>query len=207
MILRTIAGAMIALAIAASPALACKGPEIFADEFTDDSGPWDNTNFATIGGGQAELKMQPGYMGVLRYLGDLPKEFDVCVDITTPPAKNPDGGTLGGLAFWFKDYENAYFVGTTPIGAVGSFRVTKGRALVASPFRRQNALKAGAGSKNNLRITAKGNTITVYANDQRVASFRGVPEDGYIGLYAESSQQEDSNPWQFSNFKLSEAPN
>ncbi len=57
MMLRTIAGAMLALAIAGGPALACKGDEIFSDDFADDSGPWDSTQFSTIAGGYAELKL------------------------------------------------------------------------------------------------------------------------------------------------------
>jgi len=206
MILRSFAGAMLALAIVASPALACQGDEIYSDDFSSGDGPWDNVDWATIGGGKAVLKLRPGYMGVLRFLGELPKEFDMCVDVTYPAAKNPDGGTVGGLGFWFKDYENTYIVGTTPVGALGSFRITKNRFLVASPFKVESALKAGAGSKNRIRVTAKGNTITVYVNDQRIRSFRGVPDEGYIGLYAESGQQEESNPWEFTNFKLTEAP-
>src|SRR5262249_43859740 len=120
MIGRAFTGALIALAIAASPALACKGEEIFSDDFADDGGPWDQTQFSKIGGGFAEVTMKPGYLGVVKLLADTPKEFDMCVDLIYPEAKTPDGGTTGGLAFWFKDYENFFYVGTTPIGAAGA---------------------------------------------------------------------------------------
>jgi hypothetical protein len=206
MIGRALMGALIALSIAASPALACKGEEIFSDDFSDDLGPWDQTQFSKIGGGKAELQLRPGYWGVVRFVGDTPKEFDVCVDITYPEAKNPDGGTAGGLAIWFKDYENTFVVATTPVGVAGVFRINKNKYTLLSPFRKYNPLKAGAGQTNTLRITAKGNQVTLYANDQKLASFRGAPEEAYIGLYAQSWEGETENVWQFQNFKLTQPP-
>jgi hypothetical protein len=207
MVLRMITGAILALAIGVSPALACKGEEIYSDDFTDPNGPWPNPPWFTISGGSAEIKMDPGYRGVINYLGGDFADFDVCVDITYPQAKNADGGTYGGLVLWFKDMENMYEIFTTPIGAMGAFRYTKGRALLAAPVRKQNALKTGAGATNTLRITAKGGNVTIYANDQRAATFRGVvPEGGgYVGLTA-TSEQDQANAWKFSKFKLTEAP-
>jgi len=207
MFLRTITGAILALTIAASPALACKGDEIYSDDFTDPNGPWPNPPWFTIGGGNAEIKMDPGYRGVVNYLGGDFTDLDVCVDITYPEAKNPDGGTYGGIVFWFKGMEDHYEVFTTPIGAVGAFRYTMGRALLATPVRKQNAVKAGAGSTNTFRVTVKGGNVTIYGNDQRLANFRGVmPEGGgYVGLTA-TSEQDQQNAWKFNNFKLTEAP-
>jgi hypothetical protein len=203
--LRSIVGAVLALAIAASPALACKGEEIFSDDFKEDSGMWPSADWISIGGGAMELKLRPGYQGFAAFRGESPKEFDACVDITYPEAKKPDGGTVAGFAFWFKDYDNYYAIGTTPVGAVGAFRINKGKFALQAPFRKVNQLKAGAGATNTFRVTVKGNAITVYANDQRVAGFRGVPDDGLLGLIAES-EQDNANAWKFSNFKLTEAP-
>src|SRR5262245_26954906 len=115
--LRSIAGAMLALAIAASPALACKGEEIFSDDFSEDSGMWPNADWLKIGGGALELKLPAGYQGFARFQGDNPKEFDMCVDITYPDAKKPE--TIAGIAFWWKDYDNYYGIGTAPLGVVG----------------------------------------------------------------------------------------
>ncbi len=142
----------------------------------------------------------------MRFLGDTPKEFDVCIDVTYPEAKKPDGGTAGGLAIWFKDYQNTYIVATTPAGVAGAHRYNKDKYGLVSPYRKQASLKAGVGEKNTLRVTAKGNQVTVYANDQRLFAFRGTPEEAYIGLYAQSWEGETSNTWKFSNFKLTEAP-
>ena len=206
MALRTIVGAMLALAIAGSPALACQGEEIYSDDFADDSGMWgDPPDWMKIGGGSMELKLQPGYRGIAFFRGGQQKEFDVCVDITYPEAKKPDGGTVAGIAFWFKDWENHYVVGTTPVGAVGAYRYNKDKLALQSPFRSNPAVKGGAGAQNTFRVTVKGNAITIYANDQRIAGFRGTPEEAWMGLYAES-EQDNSNAWKFSNFRLTEAP-
>jgi len=205
--LRTVVGALLALTIAASPALACKGEEIYSDDFTQPDGPWPNAAWFSINGGKAELKMEPGYRGVASYLGGNFTDFDVCVDITYPEAKNPDGGTYAGLVFWFKGMDDHYEVFTTPVGVVGAFRFTKSRALLASPVRKQGSLKAGAGATNTIRVTVKDKSVTVYANDEKVAAFKGImPEGGgYIGLMA-TSEKDQANVWQFSNFKLTEAP-
>jgi len=203
--LRSMTGAMFALAIAASPALACKGDEIFSDDFNSPDGPWQMTDNVAIGKGSVDFKTPAGGAGAAIFVGEKPKEFDMCIDVTFPQARNPDGGTLGGILFWLNDFQNMYLAAVTPVGALGVVRFNKGRVLVASPFKKQNALKAGAGAKNTIRVSAKGNTVTVYGNDQRLASLRGVPEEGYLGLYAES-EKEQSNEWQFSNFKLTEAP-
>ena len=88
---------------------------------------WPSTDWITIGGGAMELKLRPGYQGFAAYSGGSPKEFDACVDIIYPEAKKPDGGTFAGIAFWFKDYDNYYAFGTTPVGAVGAFRMSKGK--------------------------------------------------------------------------------
>jgi hypothetical protein len=205
MILRSVVGAILAFAVAASPALACKGEEVFSDDFTDEGGPWGSAPWFKIAGGSAEIKMDPGFAGVAPFLGGTFKEFDVCVDITNPAVKTPESPPIAGIAFWFKDFQNMTSVLAAPIGAMIAIRNTKGRQLIATPARQVAALKTDAGAKNTLRVTAKGNNVTFYANDQRVANFRGVPDDAFIGLYGES-ERDQSTSWKFSNFKLTEAP-
>lgn len=205
MIVRGVTGALLALALAASPALACKGDtEIYADDFSSADGPWDNADWINIGGGKLEIKLKPAHWGVVRFLGDLPKEFDVCADLTFPEVKDPTG-TAGGIAFWHKDYENMYAVLVAPDGQLGVPRWARGKVLFASPWKAEASIKTGAGSKNTMRITAKGNSVTVYINDQRVRTFRGVPDEAYIGLLGQSEKDQE-NPWAFSNFKLTDPP-
>jgi hypothetical protein len=207
MVLRSFAGAMLALAVAVSPALACKGEtEIHSDNFTDQSGPWEGTDNATIGGGFATLKTEPGKNSVLMYTGQLVQEFDVCVDLTFPATRSPEGGAVAGVLFWFNGNPPEFYgLIMTPGGIMGALRLKDGKPLVVSPFRKQNAIKVGTDAKNTIRITAKGNTVTVYINDTRVASFRGLPVEGYLGFYAEG-EKDQANNWRYSNFKLTDAP-
>src|SRR5262245_24182891 len=201
--LRSIVGAVLALAIAASPALACEGEEIFSDDFSEDSGMWPSGDWAKVEGGYLELKLPAGYQGVVPFQGGAPKDFDLCVDVTYPEAKQPDGGTIAGVGFWFKDLQSWYAVATSPIGAVGAFRVNNGKFALQSPFRKYQQIKGGVGAKNTFRVTVKGNTVTFYGNDQRLGGFRGVPVEGALGLFA-ASENDNSNAWKFSNFKLTD---
>jgi len=203
--LQTIAAAVLALTIAASPALACKGEEIYSDDFSSADGPWAPAPWFSIAGGGAEFKLEPGNTGIIPYLGGNFKEFDACVDIANPAFKNPDAPPVAGLAFWANDFQNLGAVLLSPVGVMVSIRNTKGRSLLASPPRKVAALKSGNGAVNTLRVTVKGQNVTVYANDQRVASFRGNPEDGLVGLIAESEKDQVTS-WKFSNFKLTEPP-
>lgn len=206
MILRSVVGAMLALAIAASPALACQGEEIFSDDFADDSGSWATAPWFSIAGGNAEFKLEPGFSGMIPYLGGSFKEFDVCVDITNPAIKNPEAPPVAGIAFWFADFQNMTAVlAAGPIGVMVALRATKGRTLIASPPKKHPAIKTAAGEKNTYRVTVKGNNVTYYANDQRVATFRAPPGDGVMGLFAES-ERDQVTPWKFSKFKLTEPP-
>ena len=198
MLLKTIFGGAFALVMAVSPALACTGPEIFSDNFSSSDGPWDHTEGVNIGGGFAELKPGSG-PAVMVYQSAQIKDFDVCADITYPQASNPDQAGAGGIIFWFTtDPVSVYIMATIPNGALGVVRNNKGRALLVSPFRKYDFIKTGT-AKNTFRVSAKGGNVTVYANGQRAAAFRGQADEGFIGLYAEGP-----NAWKFSNFKLAE---
>jgi len=203
--LQTIAAAVLALTIAASAALACKGEEIYSDDFSSADGPWITAPWLSIAGGTAEFKLEPGKMGIVPYLGGNFKEFDACVDIANPAFKNTDPPPVAGLAFWAKDFDNLAAVLMAPMGMMFSIRSSKGRTLLTAPPKKVDALKVGNGAINTLRVTAKGNNVTFYANDQRVAAFKGTPEDGVIGLFAESEKDQITS-WKFSNFKITEAP-
>jgi hypothetical protein len=203
--LQTIAATVLALTIAASPALACKGEEIYSDDFSSADGPWGTAPWFSIAGGTAEFKLEPGNSGIVAFLGGKFKEFDACVDIANAAVKNADAPPVAGLAFWAKDFENVAAVLLAPMGVMFSIRSTKGRTLLTTPPKKVDALKGGNGAINTLRVTAKGNNVTFYANDQRVGTFKGTPEDGVIGLVAEADKDQMTS-WKFSNFKVTEAP-
>jgi hypothetical protein len=209
-----ITGAITALVIATSSVLACDGNEIFSDDFSDPIlsadlwGVSDSNAAISLGAGYLEIKSAPGYKNRVAVPSGT-RDFDVCVDITFPAAKNPDGGTEGGLIFGLSDWDNLYEAAVTPVGGFGVFRRTKGKAIaVSAPFKVYPQINKGAGAKNTLRISLKGNTGTVYANGQRLTAFRAVASDldaaaSNLSLYA-TSEADQVNPWRFGNLKLAE---
>jgi hypothetical protein len=206
-----------ALFLATGSARACTGEEIFADDFSDPALSEDFWGVAgakgrSVGKGYLEIKPQMGYVSFATIpSGRDVKEFDVCADVTYPEAKNPDGGTIGGFIFLFKDWDNYYEVGTTPVGGLAVFRNAKGKGTaVSAPFKVYDQLKKGAGSTNTIRVLLKGNTGTVFGNGQRLTAFRTVAADAAaatvgVALYA-SSEKEQENGWKFGNVKLTEPP-
>jgi hypothetical protein len=204
---RAFISALLALAVAGSPALACKGEEIFSDDFQEDSGLWDKHQDLKIGGGFLELTVRPTSTQLEAMAVGVPDmnlaEFDICVDVTYPTGKP---NTAGGIIFWFKDWQNIYLLGSSPDGTTGAVSVIKGKSVRETPFRKFNQVRAGAGAKNNFRVTAKGNSLTMYANDQRIANIRGAPTVGALGFYAEAQKGNGLTIWKFSDLKLSEPP-
>ncbi len=170
--LQTITAAVLALTIAASPALACKGEEIYTDDFSSSDGPWATAPWFSIAGGAAEFKMEAGQSGLIGTLAATSDNSDACVDVANPAFKNADAPPVAGLGFWFNDFQNmaAVLLDSRWCETFG-IRSSKGRTLVTSPPRKINALKGGNGTTNTLRVTAKGQNVTLYANDTRVGAF------------------------------------
>jgi hypothetical protein len=212
--LRILSGALLVVAISASPVLAaCDGDELFSDDFSDQQlskDQWDPSEALSIGNGYLQIKPQQSHITAKPIPNSAgAKEFDLCFDITYPPAKQPDGGTWGGVVFWFKDFKNHYYLWTTPAGAVGAIRVVDEKErMMGKKF--QIGLKTGAGAKNSFQLTVKSNVVTVYANGQRLFAFKPIAKDAEVAqiavAFAATSEKDQENAWQFSNVKLTEPP-
>jgi hypothetical protein len=93
-------GAILALAVMSGPALACKGgEELASDDFTDGTA-WTDAPEASFGSGKLSLKPKPDQYAWVFWNNGYFDDADVCVDITYPSAKKPDGGVWGGLIFF-----------------------------------------------------------------------------------------------------------
>jgi len=205
-------GAMLAFALLSSPALACKGgEELGADDFSDGSA-WTEASEATFGSEKLALKPEPSkYAWVFWNNGDF-DDADICVDMTYPTAKKPDGGVFGGIIFWYQYQANrvAYMLWSTPVGLVGVDRreMSTGKLTTALPRRANPAIKKGAGATNTWRVSLKGNTATLYVNDAKLATFKGTGlaegSTRATGLYAASDAEENNSTWTFSNFKVTD---
>jgi hypothetical protein len=116
-----------------------------------------------------------------------------------------DTAVLAGIIFWAQDYDNLYSLQVAPNGAASVSRIVKGKWIDPVPFRKFNAVKTGAGAKNELRVTTSGNSIIAYINGEKFASVRGQLPDGggAVGLYAQS-EKNTRDTWKFIGLKVTE---
>ncbi|HXQ84930.1 MAG TPA: hypothetical protein VN769_12785 [Xanthobacteraceae bacterium] len=183
---------------------ACEGDKVLlAENFSTADASWgeQNGNFA-IKDGAAILKAdsQRGYKVLDNaFLFD---DADICVTATALEVGKPEE-SAGGLVFWAQDYRNAYFL---MLSTNGYFKIGRlvNAAWVNPPldWTQSDAIVQGTNKPNALRLTIKGQMLTVEINGKLGTTLRaqspGAPS--LIGLYAESSEQVDA--WKFNNLKV-----
>jgi hypothetical protein len=207
MALRVFMGALLAMALASVPALACKGPNvIFSDNFTDVDPGWSTDDQFAIGGGKVQIKPDAGKSYGSYYGGSIFDDADMCVDLSVSPPRDPTN-LSGGLVFWLDDWENAYLFLISPAGQAAVLRYQKGKALYPVSWRKADSVKTGANAVNTIRVTTKGSAVSTYINDKPFVALKGQPPKGggSIGLYGES-ENGAQNVWTFSNLKITDLP-
>lgn len=190
-------------AMAASPAMACKGAEsLLRDDFTEADPAWsvwwpDNSSF-DIADGKVTATNNPGYWGVMSYDGAFFPAADACVDITMPAVRDP-AGVWAGIVFTSGDATYAAYV--TPDGKSGVTRANAQGWLDPVKPKVYPAIKTGDGATNTLRVVwsgppAEGSnqpadpTIQVFVNDQALFKFKVKPNTNRqlgLGISAEGA--------------------
>jgi hypothetical protein len=218
--LRGVTGALMvsgvfAIAVAASPALACKGAtSLLRDDFTDVDPAWqdmfsDNGHGTfQIGGGKAVIKTDPGYYDALMYQGDFYPSGDACVTITNPgPARDPSN-IWAGMVLQVAD-GSWYFPMINLDGTAGVQRLSIDW-LNPVPPRKFAAIRTGPNAVNVLRVVWKAPprtgsstppdpTVTMFINDQQFISFKINPNANRLfGLAAGT----EGNTYQFSDLAI-----
>ena len=91
--------ALLAAFVLAPRALACHGLNVkLLDDFTSaSSGIWVSDDDFSIASGRLRLRPAAGSSALVIDKGDLFGDVDICVDVTTPEARNTDAAR-GGLA-------------------------------------------------------------------------------------------------------------
>lgn len=219
--LRRVTGALMmsavfAIAVAASPALACKGAtSLLRDDFTDVDPAWQDM-FADnghgtfqIGGGKVVVKTDPGYYDALMYQGDFYPAGDACVTITNPgPVRDPSN-IWAGMVLQAGD-GSWYFPQINLDGTAGVQRLSSDW-LNPVPARKFAGIKTGPNAVNVLRVVWKAPppatgsntppdpTVTMFINDQQFISFKITPNANRLfGLAAGS----EGNTYQFTNLAI-----
>jgi hypothetical protein len=202
---KTISGALIALVIASSPALACKGKTVlFDDNFTDPDPAWGSSENVVIGKGVMKITSDPNTGSAAFYSGDLFEKGDFCVEVTIPELKDAQD-TSGGLLFAGQDYTNWYTAMLSPVGTVYVSRLVNGKWIQPVPAQKVEGMNTRVGGTNTLRVTLDGPRATLYVNDKKIIDFRVSQGGGLFGLRAESEGSR-TNPWTFSKVKITSVP-
>jgi hypothetical protein len=187
-----------------TPSFACHGDKVLlAEDFTTADASWGaQTNSFAIKDGAAVIKAdsQRGYKALDNaFLFD---DADICVTVTALDIGKPEA-SAGGLAFWAQDYRNAYFLLLATNGYYKIGRMMDG-AWVNAPldWTQSDALVQGVNKPNTLRLTIKGQTLTVEINGKPGATLRAQSPEAstLIGLYAESADRVDT--WKFNDLKV-----
>jgi hypothetical protein len=204
---KTIASVGLALLMSAYalPALACQGDkELFVDDFSFHDLAWgDASERFFIKDGKATISAKPDNVWWSWDLALTYTDADICLTVKPTAAKDP-AVTKGGLMFWVEDNDNFFIYAASADGHyyVGHFVAGKWAPTIV-PWTASDAIKQGVGVANDLRVTIKGNVVTLWANGKQIGKFRGkVPEKpSYIGLYADSGPLQP-DVWEFTNLKV-----
>jgi hypothetical protein len=206
-----------ALAVAASPALACKGAtSLLRDDFTDVDPAWqdmfsDNGHGTfQIGGGKVVIKTDPGYYDALMYQGDFYAAGDACVTITNPgPVRDPSN-IWAGMVLQAAD-GSWYFPQINLDGTAGVQRLSVDW-LFPVPACKFAAIRTGPNAVNVLRVVWKAPpratantppdpTVTMFVNDQQFINFKITPNANRLfGLAAGT----EGYTYQFSNVAITQ---
>jgi len=192
----------------AERSFACQGDTVLLNEdFSFADASWgDQSNSFAIKDGSAIIKAdrQRGYKALDNSF--LFEDADICLTVTALEIAKPVE-SAAGLVFWAQDYKNAYVLLLATNGYFKIGRLANG-AWVNPPldWTQSDAIVQGINKPNTLRLTIKGQSLTVEINGKPGAKLQaqspGAPS--LIGLYGESSERLDV--WQFNNLKVTSVP-
>jgi hypothetical protein len=201
------AGLISALPAAAGP---CPGNVIFQDSFASanpslDLGTYPQSKITIQGGTAVASLLQTGTMTrTEEYSGARYGDVSVCVtvgSVATDKAENE----IAGVIFWALDYTSFYSfqVNFTNGQFDVSQRLPSGQWGMPLVWTSSPAIVQGMGKTNALRVQTKGNTATLFINDQQVGVFNGTAAlpagGGQVGFYG---QGDGTDTLQFTNFAV-----
>ena len=174
----------------------------------DDSWAVDpDRDSVSVEGGKVKIKADRRGHYELLYNGQLFDDADYCVTVQNPNNLRDIGDVqvLAGLIFWAADGSNHYDLQVAPNGKASVGRTVKGRWVNPVPWHPFYAVHRGAGAKNMLRVSTRGNLITAYINGQKFATLKlQVPEGGgLVGFWAQSEKTR-RDTWKFFDLKVTE---
>lgn len=189
-------GALAALSLAATPAMACKGANsLLRDDFQDEDPAWglSEQTAAKLDGGSLNFTTAPDYSQYLFYAGQNFPAADACVDVVFPSTLSK-AFIQAGMGFW--SGRLLYFAVIQPDGQAGVRGLQNGNWTTPVPVRKTDLVKTGPGAVNQVRLVWKGPpasdsaassdpTVQFYINGQLFIKFKVPPnEEREFALFA-----------------------
>lgn len=222
--LRLAGGALLALALSASPALACMGPTvILADNFSDPAwtlflqGTPDVQGTLAIADNAAQMTPLPGDFTYADWENSYLDSADFCVDVLSPTVADPTQAAAG-IVFGINDLFNFYVFAVQEDGQAAVLHWAKNNAIPGPgawtdplvPWRTAASLKTGGNVTNTLRVTWKGASGTADINGAEFATFT-LPsfKNTTLGIWCEGDPGENPTTgatYQFTNDKITNVP-
>lgn len=190
-------------------AATCPGTPVLQDSFNSANPALSSTSSEsariTIQGGKAELSVSKAQFERAEiYSGFRYGDANICVTVATPSTDTAQHQDVG-IVFWADGYSAYYTFEITPEGKFSVAQLAAGKWSYPLHLTDSPAILQGTGKTNTLRVLTKGNTATLYINDQQVATFDGTPPAGggmagFIGDTVDLSTA--SITFDFTNFEV-----
>jgi hypothetical protein len=193
----------------ANVAIACQGKTvIFEDKFNDDSGGWEVDKLISFENSamNARLPAETVFWPELNVAFTV-RDADICVEVVNPTVTDDNPGS--GIVFWGQDNSNFYLFMVQAGGTAGIYRYTN-KVFATVNSQPMAEVKTAPGASNILRVTIKGNLISMYVNgvkyrDQRA---QAPTSDTRFGVYAQRIKADkplEAKTFTFKNYKVTSA--
>jgi hypothetical protein len=170
-------------------AQACQGTTVLVDERFDSFGStWgEPTADVYTEAGRLTIKLPAATINWAINQTSPQYDIDACVNTTWTEGADPNK-TWSGLVFWYKDAQNFYVHGVSPLGTTAVWRLHRNRWLQQVQWVDTKEVRTGVGAFNSLRVVTKGKIATLYVNDVEIRQLKGHPPPSgqILGLLAEN---------------------
>jgi hypothetical protein len=197
-----------------SASLACMGPKIiYNDDFTERDAGWFiqpadvASGKVTVGEGRVRIKQEAekGYTTLNLAFG-LPADTDICVKARI--VETTDMSKAGiGLVFWAKGFDDSYLFQMTGNGFYSVSHWADRAWQSITPTASATAFQSRVDQDNLLRVVTKGQTVTLFVNDEQVAKFRVPTPTGLVKAgFRVSAFGKDPIAVEFRDFVVTSVP-
>jgi hypothetical protein len=204
LLLAVVVAAVINLAVNEARAAGCTGAEQYTDDFTD-AGSWVLFDGVSIDGGKMIFKEPAGKADSFTNTGFLVGDGDICFDVSPLSPISDLAGAYAAVIFWQVDWKNYYELDIGPNGQAAIFRFQNGKSLTPVDWTAADSLKAGLDIVNSVRLSLKGNSISVYFNDKLFKKINGLqPKDGGAMGFGAASEEKQVDSFAFSKLRVTD---